>query len=338
MKCKPDEWTRRNVTREVILWLMLFFICLGLGYPTLNRYDPRSTGGLSDTQAYYDLVTSGSDSVFGHMRFRVLVPLLARPLYLAAKGRTGTWEPVFLGFLIVNAFFTATTAWLLVVVGRRLVRTEAVALLAAALYLLNFEISNLRLSGMVDSAEGCFLMAIVWSLLCRRLWLLPVWGLIGAFGKETLAPYAIVFTAIWWFVSRDRERWKPLETAAILSTGLAALGGVATVQSLISGHVAWPWEFAMSMRAESGHLTALLSNILDRNLLYGFCWLLPIAVLRLNRFPRPWIAACAAAALADYSLTAYYVAQPGTAVRSLFSIAGPLLSLSAAQYLAGDMH
>jgi hypothetical protein len=34
-------------------------------------------------------------------------------------------------------------------------------------------------------------------------------------------------------------------------------------------------------------------------------------------------------------LVAWYGAMPGTAARAIFSIAGPLLSLSAASYLAG---
>lgn len=328
------ESDRLSARSKILLWLILFLICLGLGYPTLNRYDPRQTVGLSDSRAYYELVTRGPGAVEGFPRFRVLVPLLARPVSRLAAGRIGTWEPVFLGLLTVNAFFTATTAYLLITVGRLLTGVQTVALLAAALYLLNFETPNLRLSGLVDSAEGCFLMAIAWSLLTRRLLLLPVWGVLGALGKETLVPYSIVVTVVWWFVSRDRERWKLLEKAAVISTGMVALATVVAVQSIISGHVVWPWEFAASVRGDSGHLRAFVGNIVDRNFLYGFCWLLPVGVMRLNRLPRPWIAACGAAALADYFLVAYHSAAPGAAVRSLFSISGPLLSLSAAMYLA----
>ena len=37
------------------LWLLFFLICFGLGYPTLNRYDPRLTG--PDQVTYYRMVT-----------------------------------------------------------------------------------------------------------------------------------------------------------------------------------------------------------------------------------------------------------------------------------------
>lgn len=29
---------------RVLTWAMFFLMCLGLGYPTLSRYDPRQTG------------------------------------------------------------------------------------------------------------------------------------------------------------------------------------------------------------------------------------------------------------------------------------------------------
>src|SRR4051812_36181065 len=91
------DHTRPRTSQTILLWLILFLICLGLGYPTLSRYDPRTTGGTSDSRHYYDLVTRGPGAVDSHVRFRVLVPLLARPLYRMAKGRLGSWEPVFLG-------------------------------------------------------------------------------------------------------------------------------------------------------------------------------------------------------------------------------------------------
>ena len=267
------------------------------------------------------------------MEFRVLVPWLARPIYHIAEGHIGTWEPVFLGLLVVNAFFVATTTYLLVAIGRLLVWEEPVALLAACLYLLNFDTSNLRLSGLIDSAEGCFLLAIAWSLLSRRLWLLPLWGLLGALAKESFVPFSIVFTVTWWFVSRQRQRWTLPETFAILSTGAVAFLSVTILQMAVSGHVVWPWEFAVSLRANGGYLESLRANILDRNFIYGFAWLLPLGILRLKRFPSQWTVACAGTALVEFMLVAWHGVQAGAAARALFTIAGPLLSLSAAAYL-----
>ena len=47
----------------MLLWGVFFLICLGLGYPTLNRYDPRKA--LSDSARYAKLVTDGPRQVEG---------------------------------------------------------------------------------------------------------------------------------------------------------------------------------------------------------------------------------------------------------------------------------
>src|SRR6266496_4783525 len=39
-----------------ILWLLFFLICLGLGYPTLKRYDPARAEGLTDAIVYRQMV------------------------------------------------------------------------------------------------------------------------------------------------------------------------------------------------------------------------------------------------------------------------------------------
>src|ERR1035441_4341313 len=97
---------------------MFFFICMRLGYPTLNRYDPRSIPGLYDTRAYSALVTGAKlqqDQIgFGH---RILVPYLAKPVYWLVNGHLKTWNPVFLALLVVNSFFIAATAFVLVAIS-----------------------------------------------------------------------------------------------------------------------------------------------------------------------------------------------------------------------------
>ena len=311
------------------MWAVLYFICFGLGYPTLNRYDSRAVGGLSDSVDYYRLVTDGPAALSSHVRFRILVPFLARPFARVAEGRLGTWNPVYFGLLVVNAFFTATTSYLLVLVGRKLLYDDRLAILGAAAYLLNFEIANNRLTPLVDSAEGCFFMALTWSLFSRRFWTLPLWGVLGAMAKESFVPFATVFTAVWCLSAHRREQWKLAEVLASLSTGLAALVTVMLVQATVSGQVVLPWNFAATLRG-SVNLGPLIANIVDKNLLYGFLWLLPLGVWQLPCFPRPWIFACAAAVATDLVLVAYYGAAPGTAARAIFSIAGPLLSLSVA--------
>ncbi len=334
-----------RMIREFILWLVFFFICLGLGYPTLNRYDPRKTGGLSDTETYYELAVHGPEHADPQLKYRLLIPELARPVAHAAAGHIGTWDPVFFGFLIVNSFFTASTAYLLVVVGRRFAGTEAAALLAAALYLLNFETANIRLSGMVDSAEGFCLMAIVWSLLSGRVALLALWAVLGALSRETFVPLCIAFTFAWSLAGKKPEmrlsaafgQLRDMRlSAAFLVPSAAALLTITILQSAVSGHLTLPWQFAASVNPAGGHFGALIHNLFDQNLLYCIVWLLPLGLPRLMRLPRPWIAACAAAALTDFALVTWHSSVPGAAARPFFSVAGPLLSLSTALYLSRE--
>jgi hypothetical protein len=85
-----------------------------------------------------------------------------------------------------------------VAIGRLLMLDFTTSLLGATLYLLNFCVVNLNLAGLIDSAEGCFLLATAWSLLTGRWYLLPVWGMFGALGKETFAPLSAMFALGWW--------------------------------------------------------------------------------------------------------------------------------------------
>jgi hypothetical protein len=63
-------------------------------------------------------------------------------------------------------------------------------------------------------------------------------------------------------------------------------------------------------------------------------WLLPTAIPNLKRFPRSWIIAVGATCAAALVLDAYFGAEAGSAWgRELFSIAGPVLSLSSAVFL-----
>ena len=316
----------------VVLWVLLFLICFGLGYPTLARYDARNTG-LRDSVKYYKLVVSGPQAVDGHWRFRLLVPFLARPFYWLGKGRVGEWEPVFLALLLANCVFTATTAWLLTAIGQRLLGETATPLLGSALYLLNFATSNLTLAGMVDSGEACFLAALVWALLERRWWTLPLWGVLGTLAVETFLPFSVVFAVTWWLAQdgSDRRRAQP---AWIAVMGVAGTATLIAVQSTVSGHIVWPWEFAKSLDAGGGYAASLVQSVFNRGFWYVFIWLLPLGVWRLNRLPRPWVMACGVTSIVALLLGAYHASEPGNVARPLFNIAGPLLSLSVAILLA----
>jgi hypothetical protein len=324
---------RIKIAREITLWFLLFLICLGLGYPTLNRYDPRTVGGMSDSVWYYDLVTSGPRAAEREMRIRLLVPYLAKPFYRVAKGRLGTWEPVFFGLLVANALLTCTTAYFLVLVGYRQVGDYGTALLGAALYLLNFGTANLRLSGLVDSGEGCILMLVAWTLLSDRWWLLPLWGVLGTLAKESFVPLSMAFGVTWWLVSARRNSNRFSRGLSVAAMAISALVTMTLVESAVVGHAVWPWEFAVAINSRSDYAANFVRSLLDRNFWYIFVWLLPLGVWQLRRLPRTWVVATACTVFLGLVLNAYNGAVPGTAGRVTFDIGGPILSLSVAVLL-----
>jgi len=302
---------------------------MGLGYPTLSRYDPRSVPGLFDSIGYSSLVTGGD--LAGDESHRILVPYLAMPIYLLANGHLHTWNPVLFALLVVNSFFIATTAYLLVGISHRIVGDYAVALLGGLLYLTNFAVANFNLAGYVDSAVNCLMMAVAWALITERWWFLPFWGVLGALAKETFVPLSTVFALAWWLTSWRRGA---LRLTRLAWVGVMAAVGIATV-ALVMKWVspgASPMTFAASRWEESGsgyfYLSGLFRCLIARESLYVFGWLLPLALWRLGRLPKTWVAASACAALVALAMGAYDDAA-GNAVRPVFSAIGPLLSLSA---------
>ncbi len=306
---------------SLIIWTLFFVICMSLGYPTLNRYDPRAVPGLSDSNGYYALVTDGSDA--GEESHRILVPYLAKPIYRLVDHRLHTWNPISFSVLAVNSFFSATTAFLLVVVGRRIVRNDAVALIGAFVYLTDFAVSNLNLSGYVDSSVNCLLMAIVWSLL-------PLRGLVGALAKETFVPLAVVLAFGWWLTASRRGALRLSQLAWI---GAMAIVGFGTLSLLMahSSPPSSPLSFAASRWAGSGsgylYLSGLYRCLMAREFLFTFAWLVPLGLWRISRLPSTWVIGSTCAALAALAMGAYDDAM-GNAARAVFSAVGPFLSLS----------
>jgi hypothetical protein len=316
----------------VLVWPLFFAICFGLGYPSLSRYDPRQVEGLSDTANYYWLVTGADASTMREVfRGRILVPYVARFFYSLTNGHLGTWNAGFFALLVASSLFCATTACFVVAIGHKLSFDNSVALLGATLYLLNFAVSNLQLSGMIDAGEACFIAAVIWSLLTGRWYLLPLWGLLGALAKETFVPFATAIALCWLLVD-----WRQRKSGAgnflwVASLAIMGMAAVIAVHSKIYGQLRWPWNFVVP--GNVSFLTALWRCISERNFWYVFGWLIPFGVWRLRCFPRTMVIASVAAAVTAILLGALIDAG-GSIGRSVFNVTGPLLSLSVASLIS----
>ncbi len=314
---------------RMLLWGLFFAICFGLGYPTLNRYDPRRTGGTSDSKIYYKVVVDEPQAGNPYEKYRVLIPFFARSIYHCfAKGRVGTWNTGFFALLVVNAAFCATAAYLLIWVGYRVTGNGPIALLGAMLYLLNFTLSNEYLSGLVDSGQSCFTLAVIWALLTNQWGLLPLFCSLGALAKETFIPFSVLFATVWWLTAEHRDRKGPSPAVWIVAMFVLSSSALWGVNSLVSGCIVRPWT-VVRVPPSGSFLNGLFGCLLNRTLLYDFAWLFPLGIWRWGRLPRPWVFASCVTALAVLAGGAYYHISTSSG-RVLFSFMGPLMSLSAA--------
>ncbi len=364
MTSPQDNQTKITAARLALLFCVFFLIACGLGYPILNRFDPRETPGLSDVKIYASLVTGTATGTAspdaGHVRFRVLVPWLAKPFYWLAQGRFATWDPVMFGLLVADSLFVAGTAVFIVILGGILGNGQmggsAAGLVGALLYMVNFAVPNLRLVGLVDAGEGFFLLALLWSLSEFELWVLPVIAVLGALTKESFIPFSMVLTSAWWFSTwadhdndrnadhrnedhrnedhRNEDRNRARKTAAwILTSWVLSLAAMIGLQWSITGRFVSPLQFGLALHRGDDYLGHFASSLHDRNLWYIFLWLLPTAIPNLKRLPKTWLIPVGATCAMAFVLDAYFGGAPGTVGRALFSIAGPVLSLSSALLL-----
>jgi hypothetical protein len=313
-----------SIRNALIIWPLFFMICFGLGYPILNRYDPGKVPGTSDAAGYCETVRAPLS-----ISYRAFVPWLAKPFYLLAKRRIASWDPALFGMLMATSILTASTAVAIVAIGLQCGFEYTTSLLGAFLFLVNWVVPNLNLSGYVDSGEAFFLAMVTWSMLSNRWYLLPLWAIPGSLSKETFAPFAVAFAIIWWVTDRpirgSRAVW--IGSLALLSCGavLISLSGI--------GGGAAGYTVGMREYMDVGFFPALVRNLTAHEFWFTFVWLLPLGLLSIRCMDRRWVYATAGTFLLALLMGAYNDAL-GNTTRAFFNIAGPLLSLAAANFLA----
>jgi len=335
--------TLTSVKNEIALsaWAtLLFLICFGLGYPTLNRYDPTSIRGLSDSLQYYRLIQSGPAAASGHWKYRVLVPFLAKPIYWIVRGRLGSWDPRAFSLLIVNAIFCATTAFLVSILVYGMFRKSTMAVVAAFAYLLNFTVSNYQLSSLVDSADAFFFALLTWALLRDKWMLLPAIALLAALSKETFIPIGTVFAFTWLLFDSAARKKKIIALIAMTIVGLST---VSALHSVIDHNLVFPWNVLSHEHATGSVATSVFHVVAAWNLWITIIWL-PFVFLATKYIPRQWRWAALAAAVMTLVLFVYNDPGPdptrpflsaGNIGRPIFNVVGPLFAASFA-FVAED--
>jgi hypothetical protein len=317
--------------RDLLVWAMLFCICLGLGYSVLSRYDPRVAD--PDRKAYYAMTQGDFARATAPYRFRVLTPMLALPVYATLqKFDWKSWDVVFLSLLLVNSLFSATTAMLLVLISDHLGKDRSVGLLAAMFYLCSWDVVNVHLASMVDAGEAFFLTLLMFTLL-RNLWsLAPVIVGVGVLQKETVLILGVAGLVCWWLASRDwrkGSRWRgPL---AVLATLILGFGLWWLVMLIVGGsgysNYVLSWEKGVNM------FSSFSTILFNRSFLYTFLYLAPLGLLGIGAIPRPMIMASLGMALAAMLAGSYGGGIDSNASRPIFDATAAVLSIASAVFV-----
>jgi hypothetical protein len=326
--------------RLLVHWLLFFVIALGIGYPAVSRFDPRTVPGCADSSKYYEMVV-GEPAAASQQLLRPLVPWVARPIARLTAGHLPSRDPVAFGLLIASALFSATGALILLHIGETHAGLPAATALAGTLlYFLNFAVHNKHLGcGLVDSGESSVMLALYWLLFARKFFLLPVVGVLGALAKETFIPMATLATLGWAAVEFRQKRWSAAHGFWLVAMLVVGLTVNVLLQFAAYDRLILPWAFAAQIRDDPwardvSLLKGLIGCLTDRQFWYIFGWLLPLGALTLKQMPGPWLGASLGGAAAALAMGAWINAG-GVAAPAIFNAIGPILSLSAAAYLTG---
>ena len=197
-------------------------------------------------------------------------------------------------------------------------------MIAAFCWLLNFEVANFHLAGMVDSAEACLMACLALALATRSWKALPLLGAIGGLAKETLAPLAFLF-AFGWVWREPRKPW-----LALAALGAAGLTVVVLLRSVIEGRLVTPLQMAgdeLAIDGASGLLRAAVGPFTAWVTWLTFLWMLPFAWRGMGRLPREALRATAFALAGAFALVVWHDAGSNGA-RPFFNVAGPCLCLA----------
>jgi hypothetical protein len=203
-------------------------------------------------------------------------------------------------------------------------------LVAALLFLVQFNVSNFYLSGLVDSAEVFFMTLTATTLRHRKWSMLPVVAVAGAFARETFVPL-MALLAGGWFLGLS---WSERRISQAFSVGVAAVAGffaLAVIRMLVDGHMVWPWQIA----SDDGSFSMVLphaKNLLGRPILYTFIWLGPLGLMGMKYVDRRW-AVGSIVAFAGATFLAAWGNAGDNVGRPLFSAAGPFLVCASALWL-----
>ena len=190
-----------NILVDILLVGVFFLICLGLGYAVLNRFDPGLLSALSDVKMYGEMIKNDV-SIWNQeidspvIRNRFLVPYMAKIIYFNMPS-IGSFNMINASLLIVNSFFTALSAMVILKMSYRITKNYEYSIVASIFFLLNFNIINFYLVGSVDSAYGLLCLLLIYCLQFNKWGFLPLIAFVGCLIKEVFLPVGSALILGW---------------------------------------------------------------------------------------------------------------------------------------------
>lgn len=333
-------------SRLAWVWCLFFLICFSLGYPTLNRYAPDTAAAttdwpyaaLADTRYYTSMIENGfMEEPDSHWRYRVLVPYVAKPFYILSKGYIGSWNPIFFSLLITNSLFVALAALFLFLTGATVTGSKTVGFISSLLCLCHFNISNLYLSGLVDSSELFVMVFTAWLVSQKKWRALPLVAVLAFLSRETTVIFSSGLAFFWVMVDVGRGDYRRPEIFSILFfifSGLAiGLGGLTLLHYVGTMELVMPWNLGAKSGLSSTSLKVGMQALMSsKGVIYSFIWLLPLGLLGIRSIPKNWL--WSSLFLTGVALALIVIANAGdNAGRPLFNTSGPMLLVAAAAYV-----
>ena len=278
---------------DSLLLGIFFVICLGLGYAVLNRFDPVLLNALDDANLYGEMVKHGISSWNQEIdnpviRNRVLVPYLAQIIYLKIPA-IGSFNMVNFSLLVVNSFFTALSAMMILKMCYKITENFEYSIVASMFFLLNFNIINFYLVGYVDSAYGFVFLLLIYCLQFNKWGLLPFIAIAGCLIKEVFLPVASSLILGWLaydcYMQKKIAPMNLITFILFVATGIIALISIDTYINKSSIYLYWENILSVTNSVSVEFNTSSLVSDLVR-FIFTLGWIIILAIPSLKKLPQ----------------------------------------------------
>lgn len=329
----PFEYRVKYLLFLCVIFFMFMTLCFSLGYPILNRYDPRKIQGVGcDATEYYKMAEFKYNDAGPPFRFRVLVPTLTGLIFpVVSRFCPHSWNPMYLSSLCVNSFILSCTALLLLFLALHLNVGKTASILAPFLFLTGFPIANGHLSGLVDAGEVFFIMALVLCVAKKKWLYCPLIVLFSGTAKETTVLFGSTFLLVSWLadcIVVKKKDYRPLPFIAV--SILAAVISVMVIRTVVGGETYSVHHF--NVEQLHNFFYNLIFILTAGAMIYSFIFIVPVGLYHALKMPAWFLYGSIAMGVMSV-LCGAYAGITGNLYRPLYNTVAPLFCISTSVFI-----